>query len=88
MQLGEERVYFTHSSPSKSVRTGAQESRNLKAGDDARAMGERCLLACPHGFLGLPSYRAQDQPMHGPITNSEMTYRLAYRAILWKYFVS
>lgn len=57
--LGEEMVYFTHSSSSQAVRTGTKQGGNLEPGADARPW--RVLLTLTsHGLLGLLSYRSLD----------------------------
>jgi hypothetical protein len=56
----------------KEVRAGTQTGHgSLKAGADAEAMEEYCLLACSHGLLSLLFYRAQDHQDKGdPFTIS------------------
>jgi hypothetical protein len=73
-----------------------KHSRNLKAGADAEAMGECCLLACS-SCLSLLSYRSQEHqprdgtthnglgPSHQPLIK-KVFYKLSYNPILWKTF--
>jgi hypothetical protein len=89
-QLGEERVYFTHSSKQQ-----FHVSRDLEVGGDAAAMEGCCLLTCTSQIdhhstrrFSMPSYRTQDHqngllpPPHQPLIK-KMPYRLVYSQIFF-----